>query len=250
MARRIVEIHELHLATGTVPVRVTVNRQARRLILKADTLKGEVLLTCPSKAAIRQGLKFAQSREAWLTEQLASGPQQTVFTNGAIVPYRGTPYTIRHFPDARFAVREVPSLNELHAGGGAVHTKRRIEDWLRKQARECFTELADQFCTQLAVTRRRLTIRDTKSRWGSCSSDGAIMLSWRLIMAPPHAYRYVVAHEVAHLVHLDHSPAFWRIVDQLVDNRASATQWLEQHGNALYGIGAASVAPACLNNAA
>jgi hypothetical protein len=232
--------HVLTIRGREVPVRVSINRRAKRLILKVDNLKGEILLTCPSKRTVREGLQFAASRQHWLAQQLAEGPQLTAFADGSELPLRGLVYTIRHFPEKRHRVIEQAELQELWVGGAPEHLKRRVEDWLKREARNTFMQLADAFTSKLGVSRRRLTVRDTKSRWGSCSSDGAIMLSWRLIMAPEYVYRYVVAHEVAHLRHMDHSPAFWRTVEELVDERHQAKDWLAQHGAELYGVGLAA----------
>ena len=147
-------------------------------------------------------------------------------------------YKIRHLPDQRHRAIEKPDLCELWVGGAQAHLKRRVEDFLRRQAKTEFTDFADHFTDKLDVTRRRLSLRDTKSRWGSCSSDGTISLSWRLIMAPVFVYRYVVAHEVSHLKYMDHSRAFWATVEELVEERHEAKIWLAQNGNGLYGVGA------------
>ena len=232
------ECPAIEIAGETIPVKLSVNRRAKRLIIKVDPLSPAILLTVPSKRQIPDGLSFARTRSGWISRQLADAPALRPFRAGARIPVRGDSHLIVHTSERRRAVlqRSDPEP-QLLVGGDPQFLPRRVEDWLRRQAREEFCLLADAYCERLGVTRGRISIRDTRSRWGSCSSTGSISLSWRLIMTPRPVYRYVVAHEVSHLKHLDHSPAFWKTVDQLIDDRHHATSWLKQHGADLYGIG-------------
>ena len=129
------------------------------------------------------------------------------------------------------------SMTILFVSGRAEHLKRRVRDWLKEEARRSLGVLAHEFAARLARPVRRITIRDPRSRWGSCSRDGTLSLSWRLVLAPERVARYVVAHEAAHLKHMNHSAAFWRTVDSLVDDAAPARAWLRRHGAALHGFG-------------
>jgi len=218
-----------------LPVDVRINRRARRLIIRVDALGGRVQLTCPSKRSVPDGLSFVEKRRSWIAQCLAEGPETHPFQDGASVPVRGLAHAIIHTPGQRKAVRAEGQT--LYVGGAPEFLSRRVEDWLRAEARREFCAIADELCDRIGVVRKRITVRDTRSRWGSCSSAGAISLSWRLIMAPEHVYTYVVGHEVAHLKHMDHSAAFWRVVDELIEDRYPAQDWLKAHGASLYGIG-------------
>lgn len=233
-----IEAPAMRLADRTVPVTVRINRRARRLILKVDTYAPRILLTCPHRDLVAEGLDFIERRRDWIMRRLAEAPAATPFAPGATIPIRGVDHDIVHCPGTRRAV--VQDAGRLLVGGEAGHVSRRVEDWLRTEARREFADYADTLCERIGVVRRRITVRDTRSRWGSCSSAGAISLSWRLILAPSVVYRYVVAHEVAHLRHMDHSPAFWAVVDSLVPDRREAEAWLKRHGNTLHGYGMAT----------
>ena len=229
-------VPSVRIGERVLPIDVRINRRARRLIIRVDALGGRVQLTCPSKRSVPDGLSFVEKRRQWIAKCLAEGPQTQPFYDGASVPARGIDHLIRHVPGQRKAVRAEGTT--LHIGGAPEFLARRVEDWLRAEARREFCAIADDLCGRIGVVRKRITVRDTRSRWGSCSSAGAISLSWRLIMAPEHVYTYVVGHEVAHLKHMDHSPAFWRVVDELIPDRRPAQDWLKAHGASLYGIGA------------
>lgn len=221
-------------------LRVKVNRRAKRLILRVDALTPAIDLTCPSRRAIGGGLAFAQQRQHWIAERLAEGPPRQPFIIGAKIPIQGIEHEICQSVERRRAVLWQAEDQKLWVGGEPAYVSRRVEDWLKKQARKEFCQLADLYSEILGVTRRRICVRDTKTRWGSCSSNGSISFSWRLIMAPLPVYRYVVAHEVSHLVHMDHSFSFWKTVDQLISDRQQAQQWLKKHGKILYGFGGTS----------
>ncbi len=224
-----------------IAVNIRVNKRAKRLIIKVDPTVPVVQITCPSRRSVNEGLNFAKERIHWIADRLAEMPPQRPFQPGALIPVQGVEHRIVHVPNQKRTVHAHNAPPEIRVAGDIRHLPRRVEDWLRRQARTEFCNMADTFCEKLSVRRKRITIRDTKSRWGSCSSDGGISLSWRLIMAPPHVSRYVVAHEVSHLKHMDHSPAFWDTVERLIDDRAAAQEWLSQFGNQLYGIGGGGV---------
>ena len=163
------------------------------------------------------------------------------FAPGMIIPFQGVDYTIMHDEKMRAAPRlDMDALPAIRVGGGREHLNRRVCDWLKREARMRLTERVDHYCAALDKTRRTLRIRDTKTRWGSCSSEGDISFCWRLILAPPAILDYVAAHECAHLVHLDHSPAFWRLVRELGVDARGAARWLSAHGLGLYAYGVAA----------
>jgi len=125
----------------------------------------------------------------------------------------------------------------LCAAGGAEYTERRVHDYLKREARKDLQKAAAFYAHALGVRVRRLSIRDQSSRWGSCTSAGSLSFSWRLILAPPYVLDYLAAHEVAHLVEMNHSPRFWRVVARVCDHVERAKTWLDTHGNDLHRYG-------------
>ncbi|MCI5044751.1 MAG: M48 family metallopeptidase [Aquisalinus sp.] len=226
-----------------IPVELRVNRRARRYILKVDPFKPAILLTCPSERQKKAALAFAGERLDWIARQLSEAPTPQPFIAGTNIPLRGVDHEIINEPDKRRSVEVYASPKRIVIGGDPIHLGRRLEDWLRREARRDFSAQADLFCTQLGVDRRRITVRDTKTRWGSCSSNGTISFNWRLILSPKFVYRYVIAHEVSHLRHMDHSVLFWRTVDSLVGDRQEAESWLKDHGTSLYAYGVLPATP-------
>ncbi len=236
----IVEYATLDLGDRQAPVEIRVNRRAKRLILKVDTIRARVIVTSPSKAAIPEAISFATSRAAWLREQLAASVGARPFVPGAEFPLEGAPHIVINEGGPRSRIRTDANADgrpALFVGGDPAHTNRRVADWLKKRARRTLTEQTDDFCAQLSVKRGPISVRDTKSRWGSCASDGALSFSWRLILAPPWVLTYVAAHECAHLIHLDHSPAYWRTLATINGDASAARAWFREHGETLYGYG-------------
>ena len=221
------------------PLVVRRNPRARRLTLRLDQASGAPQLSLPRGVPLSEGLDFARSRSGWLLAQLESLPPRVAFAEGARVPYLGEPQVIRHAPWARRGVwREAGAI---WVSGFAEHLARRVTDFLRHEARRELTARAGDKAARLGrrPARRlgRISIRDTQSRWGSCSSDGDISFSWRLILAPEPVLDYVVAHEVAHLVHLNHGARFWALVDGLTAEVAGPKRWLRRNGGALLRYG-------------
>ncbi|MEM9169749.1 MAG: SprT family zinc-dependent metalloprotease [Pseudomonadota bacterium] len=230
--------YELDLGDRRAPVTVRINRRARRFILRVDALKGGAVVTVPSKRAIPEGLAFAQSRADWVRRQLDDRPGPRPFTAGSAAPFRGEAHTVVNEGGARRAVRRATGdPPSLVVGGAPEHVNRRLVDWMKRQAREHFMARADAFAAQLGVRRGPVSIRDGKSRWGSCSATGAPSFSWRLIMAPDWVTDYVAAHECAHLIRMDHSPAFWAIVADLGCDAEAARDWFAENGAALHAYG-------------
>lgn len=223
------------VAGKTVNVTVRRNPRARRLYLRIDPVRADVVLVLPRGVGLQEGLRFAHDRRGWLAGRLAAMPPPTPFVDGATIPLLGEDVTIRHEPQGRGGVAR--HGNELRVPGRAEHLARRVRDWLRGRAR---TELATRsraLATQIGRQVARVRISDPKSRWGSCSSRGGLSYSWRLILAPPDVLDYVVAHEVAHLVEHNHGRRFWALVDSLAPGAQAARAWLLRHGNALLRYG-------------
>ncbi len=231
---------EINIGVRAAPLIARVNRRAKRLILKVDPVAGEIHVTAPSKRALPEAIRFAHERIDWIASQLADNLRGKPFSSGARVPFLGVDHVILHDSSLRSAIRlDAELIPALRVGGRAEHLNRRICDWLKREARKRLTERVDFYCDKLGKKRGALRIRDTRTRWGSCSSEGDLSFCWRLIMAPPEILDYVAAHECAHLIHLDHSPAFWRIVRELGVDARGAAVWLNMHGPGLYVYGVA-----------
>ena len=225
----------LTLGDDQVTLAVERHPRARRLTLRLEPASGRFHLVLPRGVALAEGLAFARSRRAWILRQLDSLPPRVPFEVDAQIPYLGETHRIVHRPEARGGVwREA---GEISVTGYIEHLPRRVSDFLKKEARR---ELGERARQKAALVERRVTkiaLRDTHSRWGSCARDGRINFSWRLILAPEPVLDYVVAHEVAHLVHMDHSRQFWRVVDRLTDDVPNAKHWLKRNGAGLLRYG-------------
>lgn len=222
---------------GEVVLRVKRHPRARRISLRADPRDGTVVLVLPMRASVDAGLAFARSQAAWIRARLAAAPRPVAFAPGTRLALGGEEIEIFHDATRRGPARREGGL--LVVGGEPEFVARRVRDFLRAEAGRRLGPLALEKAAALGRTLRALRITDTRSRWGSCARDARISLSWRLVIAPPRVADYVVAHEVAHLAHHDHSPAFWRVVDTLTAHRAEAQAWLRAHGAALLGAGRA-----------
>ena len=225
----------LLLAGGETPIRWRRSRQARRISLRIDARAGTVVVTLPPRAAREAGLELLRTHSDWVAGKLAALPGQVAFEAGESIALSGVPHRIRSVPDARRGVWIEDG--EIRVSGERAFLPRRVLDFLRAEARIRLGACARQIAAQSGLSPKRLVIKDTSSRWGSCSSDGVVMFSWRLVMAPPEIQHYVVAHELAHLRHLDHSPNFWAQLALLTPHRTRAEAWLRRHGQALLRIG-------------
>lgn len=217
-------------AIGNPPIDVTVRRssRARRMTLRVSRLDGRVTLTLPRRVAEAEGAAFLAEREGWLRRHLAEivRPERPVF--GMSVPVEGVPRLL--LPGDR---RPELDADRLLLPGDPERVAPRLAGFLKALARERLAAAADRHAATLGRSYRRLTLRDTRSRWGSCSVAGDLMFSWRLVMAPPEVLDYVAAHEVAHLARMDHSPAFWAVVAGLCPDYARHRRWLAENGAAL-----------------
>lgn len=208
--------------------------RARRISLRLDARSGRVVLTLPARATRAAGLAALQTHAVWIAERLQRLPAMVQFVEGAVVPVHGAPCRIRHQPGLRGGRVEGA---ELLVGGDAAFLQRRVSDLLRRTALQALSAIAIAKAGQAGLRVRRVVVKDTRSRWGSCTADGTLMFSWRLVMAPPLVQDYVAAHEVAHLQHMNHGPAFWALVDTLSPHRRMAEAWLLAEGPGLQRIG-------------
>ena len=231
---------EINIAGRPVPLVARVNRRAKRLIIKVDPAAGEILVTAPSKRAMPEAIRFANDRSEWIASQLNDGLRRKPFEAGMKIPFRGVDHVILNTGGPRAPVEiDNEFLPAIRVGGAPEHLNRRLTDWLRKEAHAVLTARADHFCQRLERRRGPIRIRDTRTQWGSCSTDGTLSFSWRLIFAPPHILDYVAAHECVHLIHMNHSPAFWRKLASLGVDARGAANWFDVHGPALFSFGGA-----------
>jgi len=229
---------QLVLDGKTLDVTMRPNHRARRIILRIDKTGEGVVLTVPPGTSHNRAMEFAASQGPWIWQQLAKQPEQIELRVGQMVPVRGIPHEIIVRYDRRTPVWQEQSVeNTLCVTGEEKHHARRIKDWLKKQARADLTEATFSYAEKMGGKVRRISIRDTASRWGSCSSNGALSFSWRLILAPPFVLDYVAAHEVAHLTEMNHSPAFWSLVEKHCPQTRTAKKWLKANGRSLHRYG-------------
>lgn len=219
--------------------------RARRVSLRVDPAGARIVLVHPARANPRAVLAFVASRADWIRTHLDALPARIPFTDGACIPIAGADHRLRFAPEARGGVwREGDTIL---IAGRPEFAARRMKDWLKAEAKRALAPMAHAMAALIGRRVARITVRDTTSRWGSCSADGGLSFSWRLILAPRHVLTYVAAHEVAHLRHLDHGRPFWRTVDAILDGyvteqdarreAASARDWLRRRGALLHRYG-------------
>jgi predicted metal-dependent hydrolase len=221
-------------------VRVRRHRQARRYTLRIHAATREVVLTMPPRGSLKEAHEFAQQHGGWIAARLGRLPEAAPFAPGGKVPLRGLPHRIVHRRGTRGTVwTETDAYGErlLCVAGEAPHIDRRVADFLKKEAHRTLEAASQRYAEKLNVTIKRVSVRDQSSRWGSCSTTGVLSYSWRLILAPTFVLEYLAAHEVAHLVEMNHSTRFWRLVDKLCPNVERAKVWLDVHGTDLHRYG-------------
>ncbi len=225
----------LMLPGGSTRVQWRRSVRARRVSLRIDPSEGTVVVTLPPRASRRAGMSLLMTHADWVTDRIARLPRMIHFGDGEIIPIDGKPCRIRHVPQARGGAWLADG--ELNVTGAPEFLCRRITDFLRAEARRRFTQMVTLKAAATSLHARRVVVKDTSSRWGSCAPDGTIALCWRLIMAPEFVQDYVVAHEVAHLRHMNHGPRFWDLVARLTPHTAVAMAWLRNEGAQLQRTG-------------
>jgi predicted metal-dependent hydrolase len=227
-------------AERAYPVTVVRHPRARNYNLRIKEASREAVLTMPRRGSLREARAFAERNADWIALRLARLPEPVPFAPGAEIPLRGVPHRIEHRRHGRGTAwtEEAAGVALLCVAGPVEHLRRRLRDYLKREARRELVQASRRFAGVLGVKLGRIGVRDTASRWGSCSHDGALSFSWRLILAPTFVLEYLAAHEVAHRLELNHSRRFWRVVDRLVPDWPRAEAWLKTHGNALHRYGA------------
>ena len=210
--------------------------QARRLVLRLNSNGTAVLVTVPKGVSRVKALEFTERSRPWIEDRVRNRGGNVHLLPGHCIALRGVDHAIRHVASRRGAVKADAGAGVIHVPGELPHVPRRLLDWLKAEARADLAAASERYAHIMGVTYRRISIRDQKTRWGSCSASGDLSYSWRLILAPPYVLDYVAAHEVAHLKHLDHSQRFWRLVLTHCPNAAKAKKWLKAHGHDVHKI--------------
>ncbi len=219
-----------HHLPGDPPVPLILRRsaRARRISLRVSSLDGRVTLTLPKNLPEREALAFAAEKESWIRGHLQRRPETVDVAHGVLLPIAGR--------DLRIVAGQGRGVriagDEILVGGD--RPAKSLERFLKELARDRLVGASDDYAQRLGRPFARVVLRDTRSRWGSCSSGGALMYSWRLILAPPEVLRYVAAHEVAHLQEMNHSAAFWTLVEQLYGDYRAPRDWLRKNGSHLH----------------
>jgi predicted metal-dependent hydrolase len=230
--RKVARPELLKIEGRAVEVKVHLNPRARRLIVKVHPTTGEVSVTAPSQRALDKAMEFARGQSDWIALQRSRVPARIELGVGAVLPLRGQDHTVREGAPGHGAAWAEDGA--IFVTGARAHQPRRLVDFLKKEARREFEQRTAEHARQLGVRHKRITVRDTASRWGSCSVKGSLSYSWRLILAPGFVLDYVVAHEVAHMREMNHGAKFWRLVRDLVGDPRKAQKWLREHGAALH----------------
>lgn len=217
---------------GHPDIALTLRRssRARRITLRISQLDGRVTLTLPKGVSEAAAVEFAEQKAPWIRKHLARRVEDVVVGVGQEIPVAGQMRLI--VPGTERSVRLED--DKLLVPGAEAAVSRRAFGYLKTLARDRLAAASDHYAARLGQSYTGISIRDTRSRWGSCSSAGRLMYSWRLIMAPPEVLNYVAAHEVAHLAQMNHSPAFWAEVTTLFGAYEDQRKWLRTEGNALH----------------
>lgn len=221
---------------GSPPVEVHLKRsaRARRFSLRVSRLDGKVTLSMPVRAREGEALAFLKGNEDWLRQTLSTmpGAAPSSVRPGSVIPVEGRELVLTSATGRGVRVEE----DRLLVPGDPATVGPRVSAWLKVLARDRLAAASTRYADLVGRRYASLAIRDTRSRWGSCSPDGRLMYSWRLILAPPAVLDYVAAHEVAHLVELNHSPAYWKVVTGICPDWKTQRAWLKSHGNSLHRL--------------
>ncbi len=233
-----VEERQHTVAGRTLPLRIVENGRARRLTLRIDAGGRGLRITVPPGLRRGEVETFLDRHQGWLEERLAKVPDRPQVRPGIRLPVRGVPHLIVHEPGKRGTVtvghgEDGPTL-VVH--GERLHLPRRLADFLKREARREIEALVATHTAKVGRKARAIRLKDTSSRWGSCTADGTLSFSWRIMMAPRPVIAYLVAHEVAHLKEMNHGPEFWKLCEQLCPDTQRCKAWLKKNGAALQAI--------------
>lgn len=223
----------IEVAGKLLPVQIRRNPRARRLTLRLAPDGAAVQVTIPRWTPTREAIAFARQGAPWLERQMERIVPACTLADGSVIPFRGQPHAIWHDPARPRRIRLEDAV--IRVGGPAESLATRLERWLRAEAQAMLAHDLAYYCARAGRPVPELSLSGAQRRWGSCSSKGMIRINWRLIMAPDHVRRSVVAHEVTHLAHFDHSPVFHAALSDLYEGDISlADRWLKREGRSLY----------------
>ncbi|EIZ80926.1 hypothetical protein WSK_0318 [Novosphingobium sp. Rr 2-17] len=223
----------MEVAGQRLPVVIRRLERARRMTMRLSPDGREVRISIPHWTRSAEALAFAEGRRDWLARQLSTLPAAGPMGNGSTLTFRGEPLIVTHDPEA--ARKPLISEGCLILGGQPTSLAPRLQRWLQAEGRELLSADLAEYCLRAEQPCPPLSLSSARRRWGSCAHDGAIRINWRLVMAPDFVRRSVVAHEVAHLLHFDHSPAFHHCLKTIFEGSIhEANRWLKAHGRSLY----------------
>jgi predicted metal-dependent hydrolase len=229
---------EFALPSGRQVIAIIKGRRgAQRMTLRVDPISHRLVVNGPARVSKRDALNFVAAHHDWVERRFAALPSSAPFLEGAHILFRGRPTLLRRRDGRGAAIYRDSEVPELDIAAGEARFERKVELALKAYAHSDALSFSDRLSPHLGVAPQSLALRDTRSRWGSCNSKGDIMLSWRLIAAPPKVFEYVVAHELAHLRELNHSARFWGHVSALVPDWQMARAWLKANGAQLHALG-------------
>jgi len=225
----------------SIPLRLKWHAGARRLTMTVDHTQRCLRLVLPRGVAAEAGLAFCRRHAAWIAARWSALPEAIPFAPGVTLPIHGVEQVICHRPEARRGVWQ--EAERICVSGRLEYLPRRVESHCRAEAGRLFRGAVKAKTAAIGMRAGRVSLRESRSRWGSCSPKGDLSFCWRLIFAPPAVLDYVVAHEVAHLRHMNHSPQFWRLCASLVPDTAGPKRWLARNGASLWCYGSAMAMP-------
>ncbi|MDR3515899.1 MAG: M48 family metallopeptidase [Azospirillaceae bacterium] len=226
-------VRTLKLETLPASLEIRESSRARRMTLRVDPARDVIQVTTPPGVGNFEVTGFVGRNLAWIHRRFAALPPRQAFVEGGVVPVLGCDHVIRHHRQSGGEIR----AGEIRVGGDPAFLARRVRDLLNREARRELTTRSLGMASVLGVRIAALSLRDPRSRWGSCSATGRLSYSWRLILAPEWVVNYVVAHEVSHLKELNHSPRFWALVAAFPVDVGAAQSWLKAQGSRLLRIG-------------
>lgn len=226
------------VAGRVLPLSIVENPRATRLTLRIQPGGKGLRVTIPPGLPEREVDKFLIRHEGWIETRIAKMPDQPRVRPGVKIPVRGVPHLIVHEPSKRGTVsqQDSPEGPVLVVYGDRLHLGRRVADFLKRTAKSDMEALVAKHTQSVGRKAKVIRYKDTKSRWGSCASDGTLSFSWRIAMAPTPIINYLVAHEVAHLKEMNHGPNFWKLCNELCPDTDRCKAWLKRNGSALQAI--------------
>ncbi|MCG5485287.1 MAG: M48 family metallopeptidase [Sinorhizobium meliloti] len=231
-------VRDIEVAGKVLPLTIRQNARATRMTLRIEPGGRALKLTVPEGLPEREVSAFLTRHQGWLMTKLARFSGESEIEDGGTILVRGVAHRIERTGRLR-GLTEALVIGEeavLRVGGAEEHLRRRIADYLKKEARSELERLVAVYAGRTGSRARSLSLKDTRSRWGSCSAEGDLSFSWRIAMAPPKVIAYLAAHEVAHLQEMNHGPRFWALCESLCPETKDARHWLKRNGTMLHAI--------------